>query len=120
MFQKNNDWESWIKFFLIAVENQANRNLKISENIKNLYEEMKGTFSTLLSSKWSMNTLDYIFTNPVFRNNQFTSNSGIPSPTAARFTRILLEHNLIYTIEESSGRRPALYSFEPLMRLVRI
>ncbi|MFH0975559.1 MAG: Fic family protein, partial [Spirochaetota bacterium] len=40
--------------------------------------------------------------------------------SAARFARVLLEKNLIVTLEEASGRRPALYSFEPLMRLVRI
>lgn len=117
---ENNDWESWCIFFLNAIEIQAIRNLQISENIKTLYEEMKHVFSEALSSKWSVNALDYIFTNPVFRNNRFTSNSGIPAPTAARFTRILLENNLIQTIEESSGRRPALYSFEPLLELVRV
>jgi Fic family protein len=114
------EWEDWITFFLNAVEKQAMRNLEIAENIKALYEQMKGTFSEVLSSKWSMNALDFVFTNPVFRNNKFTSNSGIPNPTAARFTRILLEHELIVTKEEASGRRPALYSFEPLMELVRV
>lgn len=117
---ENGDWESWCKFFLNAVEKQAMRNLEVAESIKDLYEEMKSVFSEILSSKWSVNALDYIFTNPVFRNNKFTSNSGIPAPTAARFTRILLDNNLIFTREESSGRRPALYSFEPLMKLVRV
>lgn len=114
------DWERWCGFFLKAVEIQAMRNLEIAEQIKELYEEMKGRFSEILSSKWSVNALDYVFTNPVFRNNKFTSNSGIPGPTAARFTRLLLENGIIITKEESSGRRPALYSFEPLMRLVRV
>ena len=117
---KNNDWESWCVFFLRAVEQQAIRNLQIAENIRNLYEEMKQVFSDALSSKWSVNALDYIFTNPIFRNNKFTSRSGIPAPTAARFTRVLLERDLIQTIEESSGRRPALYAFEPLLKLVRV
>jgi hypothetical protein len=58
--------------------------------------------------------------NPIFRNNKFTSKSGIPTPTAARFTRVLLEKSIIKTIEEPSGRKPALYAFEPLLRLVRV
>jgi hypothetical protein len=58
--------------------------------------------------------------NSLFRNNRFTSNGGIPAPTAARFIRLLLENELIVTKEEASGRRPALYSFEPLMSLVRV
>ncbi|MDP5092222.1 MAG: Fic family protein [Polaribacter sp.] len=117
---QNNNWESWCIFFLNAIEKQAIRNLEIAESIKSLYEEMKPVFSDTLSSKWSVNALDYIFTNPIFRNNRFTSKSGIPGPTAARFTRILLDKELLRTIEESSGRRPALYSFEPLLKLVRV
>ncbi len=117
---KNNNWEAWCIFFLNAIEKQAIRNLEIAESIKNLYEEMKPIFSATLSSKWSVNALDYIFTNPIFRNNRFTSKSGIPGPTAARFTRLLLDKELLRTIEESSGRRPALYAFEPLLKLVRV
>ncbi len=114
------NWESWCIFFLKALENQAIRNLEIAERVRDLYEEMKLIFSEILSSKWSINALDFIFTNPIFRNNSFTSKSGIPAPTASRFTRLLLEKDLIIALEESAGRRPALYSFEPLMQLVRV
>ncbi len=113
-------WESWCFFFLEAIEQQAIRNLATAENISTLYDEMKIVFSDVLSSKWSVNALDFVFTNPVFRNNKFTTNSGIPTASAARFTRVLLEKNLIATLKEASGRRPALYSFEPLMKLVRV
>lgn len=114
------DWNDWCDFFLRAVEQQAIHNLMIAESIRTLYEEMKQTFADKLSSKWSVAALDFIFTNPVFRNNRFTSHSGIPAATAARFTRILLDEGIITTIEEAAGRRPALYSFEPLMSLVRV
>ena len=113
-------WERWCSFFVEAIEQQAQRNLAIAQNIKALYDGMKTIFSDALSSKWSVNALDFVFTHPVFRNNKFTSNSGISAATAARFTRVLLEKNLIRTVEEASGRRPALYSFEPLMQLVRV
>ena len=103
-----------------AVEKQAIGNLKIVENINSLYEEMKLEFSNLLASKWSLNALDFVPTNPVFRNSKFTNNSDIPSSSAARFTRILLENKLIILLDEPSGRRPALYKLEPLMRLVRV
>ena len=117
---EHGDWEGWCSFFLKAVEQQAIRNLSIAEDIRDLYEEMKFVSSEALSSKWSVNALDFIFTNPVFRNNKFTTHSGIPTASAARFTRVLLEKNLILTLEEASGRRPALYAFERLMELVRV
>lgn len=114
------NWEDWCKFFFKGIEEQANRNLEIAISISDLYENMKTVFSDLLSSKYCIIVLDYIFTNPIFRNNNFTSKSGIPPATAQRFTRTLAENNLIELMEEASGRRPALYSFEPLMKLVRV
>ena len=116
----SNNWTDWCIFFLEAVEKQAIRNLEISENIQNLYDEMKQTFSEVLSSKYSVSVLDYVFTNPMFRNNKFTNNSGIPSASASRFTRVLLDEGLLVTVEEPSGRRAALYAFEPLLNLVRV
>jgi Fic family protein len=114
------NWDDWCSFFLDAIEKQAIKNLAVAESISTLYQDMKQTFADLLSSKWSVIALDFVFTNPVFRNNKFTSKSGIPAATAARFTRAMLDNEIIITIEEASGRRPALYSFEPLMSLVRV
>lgn len=115
-----NNWDDWIKFFLKAVESQAVKNLQIAENIKNLYEQTKMEFSDLLSSKWNMEIVDYIFTNPVFRNNKFVSNTKIPNATAVLIIKKLVENDYLVVKEEASGRRAALYSFEPLMRLVRV
>ncbi len=117
---KSGDWTSWCCFFLEALEKQAVRNLKVAEDITVLYEEMKGLFRIKLSTKWHMKALDFVFTNPVFRNNKFTSGSGIPASTAAKFGRTLVEEGLLTTLEPASGRRPALYAFEPLLRLVRV
>jgi Fic family protein len=117
---QHGDWDGWCLFFLEAVEKQAIKNLMIAEKINNLYDEMKVVFSEALASKWCISALDYIFANPVFRNNKFTRNSGIPSASAARFTRVLLDRELIKCLEEGAGSRPALYSFEPLLKLVRV
>ena len=122
LVSKEDDWTSWCVFFLKAIESQSIRNLEIAESIRNLYDEMKKVFSKKLASKYSLNALDFVFTNPIFRNNRFTNPkiSGIPGPSAARFTRILLDAGLLVTLEKASGRRPALYMFEPLTKLVRV
>jgi Fic family protein len=117
---RTNNWEDWIKFFLNAVESQATRNLYIAETIQALYDQMKLEFTELLSSKWSLPTLDYIFTTPIFRNNKFSSTTGIPSATAANITKKLLDNGYLIQKEEPSGRRSALFSFEPLMDIVRV
>ena len=113
-------WENWCVFFLGAVKEQAFQNLEIAESTRDLYEEMKGRFAGLLNSAKAVTALDYIFTNPVFRNSRFTQHAGIPTHTAARFSRILLEEKLLVPVREASGRQSAIYSFEPLLNLVRI
>lgn len=115
----NDDWTDWIIFFLDAITEQANENLKKSEDIRHLYEEMKEEFRKNLSNQWSTTALDFIFTRPVFRNSIFTSKSGIPSQTAHRMSRALADCGLLKTVIPASGRRPAMYSFEPLLELVR-
>ena len=116
---KSGAWTEWIIFFLEALESQAQKNLATAERIRDLYEELKKEFPQLLTSQWSTAALDFLFSRPVFRNNVFTKKSGIPGPSAHRFTRILSERGLIRTLEPAAGRRPALYSFEPLLQIVR-
>ncbi len=112
-------WTEWCVFFLNALEKQAFENIRITNNIGRLYDDMKDVFRDTLSSQWTMTALDFIFSQPVFRNNRFTHKSGIPRPTAARFSRALLERGLLTVLEPAAGRRPALFAFEPLLRLVR-
>lgn len=112
-------WTDWILFFLAAIEDQANRNLAKAEEIRALYEAMKDEFRRVLRNQWSTTALDFLFARPVFRNNIFTGRSGIPAATAHRFARTLSQTGLLETLEPASGRRPALYRFEPLLRLVR-
>lgn len=117
---KNNDWNSWIKFFLIAVQQQAIKNLEIAETIESLYTNMKSEFTELLSSKWSVVVLDYFFTNPIFRHNKFLKATKLPSTTATSIMRKLINNGYLIEISEPSGRRAGMYMFEPLLQLVRV
>lgn len=117
---KEGQWTEWCEFFLNAIEAQAVRNLRVANAISDLYEEMKPIFSDLLASKYSINALDFIFANPVFRNGRFTAQSGIPVATARRFTPILANEGLLDVIDQASGRKAAMYRFEPMMALVRV
>jgi len=116
---RDNLWTEWIVFFLEALDSQAKHNLHIAEEIRSLYEDMKEKFRRTLSSQWSTTALDFLFSRPVFKNNVFTGKSGIPSATAHRFARTLLDANMLKVVFPASGRRPALYAFEPLLEIVR-
>lgn len=114
------DWNEWIIFFLQAVESQSMRNLHISENIRQLYEEMKQVFSQVLASKHALTVLNFIFTYPVFRNSSLAEKTDLPPATANRLSKALHEKGLLTVTEESSGKKSTRYSFEHLMNLVRV
>lgn len=113
-------WEPWCVFFLGAVAEQARHNIAVADSIRDLYEEMKPRFSKILSSKWAVSALDFIFANPLFTNKSLSQSAGIPGATAARFTRALIEERLLEIVRPASGRRAATYRFEPLMERIRV
>jgi Fic family protein len=116
------DWTGWLVFFLEAVKQQAEYNLDAMNRIRQLYENMKSVFSEITGSRYAISLLDAIFTMPVFRNQQICKRSGIPPATVNRLTNALLAdgRNLLKTARPASGRRAAVYSFEPLLELIRV
>lgn len=113
-------WTPWCLFFLKALEAQAMRNLVIAQEIQGLYQEMKSRFRKILATQWHVTALDFLFTRPVFKGSTFSKTTPIPINTAQKFIKSLLESNLLEQLEPPSGRRPGLYSFEPLMSLIRV
>lgn len=113
------DWNDWIAFFLEILERQAVLNMQITDQIGLLYAEMQARFREILNSQWAPLAVDYVFGKPVFRNSAFTAAAGIPSQTAHRITRQLVESGILTVVEQASGRRAALLSFQPLLEIVR-
>ena len=113
------DWTGWCEFFLAALTSQAAANISVVGRIQELYDEMRGRFRDLLKSRWSIDVLNYAFANPIFRNNRFTRDAGIPKPTANRFTLILVEAGLLRVIYPPAGRTSGLYAFTQLLDIVR-
>ena len=116
---RDDDWTSWTAFFLKAITSQAENNLNTAKSITNLYDEMKEPFREISGSKWHIAAQDCIFENPVFKNRQLINRSGMPKHVATRITKLLHEGGLLRELRPASGRRGALYMFEPLMELVR-
>jgi Fic family protein len=115
----NDEWTEWCEFFFRVIEQQAEENSRIADNIRHLYEDMKSEFRKFTASQWSINALDFVFSRPIFRNSAFTSQSGIPKQTAHRISNALSANGLLSLVEPASGRRSALYAFEPLLGITR-
>jgi Fic family protein len=116
---REDDWTSWIAFFLDAIASQAAANLNTATRITALYDEMKEPFREMSGSKWHIAAQDTIFENPIFKNSQLIKRSGMPKHVAIRITRLLHEGGLLRELRPASGRRGAMFMFEPLMDIVR-
>ena len=112
------DWSGWCGFFLDALTAQAHSNIEIVGLIQAHYDEMRDRFRDVLRSRWSTDALNYIFANPIFRNNRFKRNAGIPPQTANGFTNRLVEEGLLKILIPPAGRAPGLYAFPSLLDIV--
>jgi len=116
---RDDDWTSWVAFFLEAIAKQAASNLQTAKRIVALYEEMKEPFREISGSKWHLAAQDGIFESPIFKNSQLIKRTGMPKHVAIRITKLLHESGLLRELRPASGRRGALFMFEPLMEIVR-
>lgn len=114
------DWTGWIVFFLQAMHAQATVNIQTANSIFSLHSAMRERFREVLNSQFHDQALDFVFTSPVFRNDRFVERSGIPPSSARALSRRLVEAGLLRTLESSSGRRAALYAFDPLLGLLKV
>ncbi|MEE9454591.1 MAG: Fic family protein [Paracoccaceae bacterium] len=114
-----NDWTGWCEFFLTALRYQADNNIKTVGQIQIHYDRMREVFRDLLRSRWSSDALDYIFANPIFRNNRFKREAGIPEAVASGFTNRLVEAGHLETLLPPAGRMSGLFVFPSLLDIVR-
>lgn len=116
---ESNNWEEWIVFFLNGLTTQAAEKCVEIDQIQELYENMQEKFRDVLSSKDYMKAVNYVFEKPIFRSTRLAIEKNLPKPTSARFIRLLQEAELISIVYPPAGRRPGMYSFDPLLRLLR-
>jgi len=111
------DWTEWIIFFLKALTEQADMNCSRASEILNLYNNKKDELVKLTHSQYTIRALDWIFENPIFKSSDFVDNSGISSATARRIISAFKEGEILFTLEEASGRSPAVYAFVELLSI---
>jgi Fic family protein len=114
---RDDDWTGWCVFFLAAVQQQAEDNLKKAGAILDLYNRMKIYFVELTHSQYAIHALDWIFERPIFKSSDFVSSSSIPKPTAQRILNVLKANDLLRTMTESSGSRPAVLAYPALLNV---
>ncbi|MGB3619441.1 MAG: hypothetical protein WBA12_15090, partial [Catalinimonas sp.] len=109
------DWNGWIEYFLQAVVHQSRENIERARAVLHLYEVHKERIVSLTRSQFAIQTLDFIFREPIFTSTDFIARSQIPRPSAVRILNHLKD-KVLFVMEEGRGNRPALYAFFELLR----
>lgn len=117
MISLSQEWSEWCAFFCTAIASQAEANIATVGQIKIHCENMRERFRDVLRSRWAPDALDYIFANPIFRNNRFKRDAGIPHQTANAFTNKPVDAGLLRVLIPPAGWAPGLYAFPSLLEL---
>ncbi len=111
------DWQGWVRFFLSAVEAQAERDASRSRDILRLYEEMKAAVADTLRSRYTIRVLDALFVDPVFTTPGFERAADLPRGAGARL-RKLEERGLLKILRRGAKRRATVWMFPRLLEII--
>ena len=114
----NNEWNNWIEYFLFAVIAQAEANTKRAKQVVTLYEKLKNIIQQVTKTKASIQIQDFLFSKIMFQTPDFTEASGLSKPHAARVLKRLMQQDIVKIISPAKGRRPAIYGFAGLMKII--
>lgn len=115
---ENGDWNEWISFFMKGFLQQAEKNIEQVREVIALYEETKNKLAEKLHSQYSIHSLDFIFTQPIFSSTDFQKRSGVPKSSGVRLLKLMESNGIIQCIEKGSGRKPGVYAFRNLLQIV--
>ena len=114
---RDDDWSGWCRFFLRAVQAQAEANHRTASAILQLYDGLKPSIRELTHSQYATQALDWLFERPIFKSSHFVKNAGIPAPTAKRILRVLTKDGMLRTLRPGSGRRAGILAFRGLLNI---
>ena len=115
---RDDDWTGWCSFFLDAVKEQSTYLWSLIQKIRELREEMKRLIETETRSRYGFRILEAIFAYPVFSMKHFKTYTDIPPITAYNLLKVLCENDILQNVRPSSGRRPSLFVFPGLLRIL--
>ncbi len=113
-----NDWQTWVKFFLQAIIEQAGECVDKATKIRKLYDSMKQKIVEATRSQFALATIDALFYRPIFKPRDFLEQSKIPKRTATTILSQLEDKGIIKEIRQAVGRRSAAYGFTDLIDIV--
>ena len=113
------DWNGWIRYFLLAVIDQARKNSAQAAAIMQLHGEAQELFQKKTKSLFALQAIEFLFSAVIFNGADFWRQTGIPSrQTATNILRRLVDAGLLNVHSKGRGRRSTIYVFPKLLSIV--
>ncbi len=111
-------WTAWVRFFLLAVERQAEQNARKATAMLELYGDLKGQFLEVTRSQFAVPLLDFIFSTPIFQPGQVRWATAAPSrPQLTTMLLNLHKAGVLTMVRKGTGKRPYIWSLTSLIDL---
>lgn len=114
---RDGDWTGWCRFFLQAVQSQAEENLAKAQGILDLYIEIKRRLPTIIRSQHAVLALDWMFAQPIFQPSQFMRPGRIAKATAHRILASLRSAGVVRELRPGGGRRSSVLAVPSLLNI---
>ncbi|BCD59336.1 MULTISPECIES: Fic family protein [unclassified Nitratiruptor] len=112
---KEQDWESWIQFFLKAITQQSINNINKINKIVTLYNELKNEIVDMPTPKNSIKVLDFLFSTPIFSSKKMENQTGIEKRSIYRVISFLIDKKIISSDEKERNKT---FYFDELLKII--
>ncbi|MEX2462560.1 MAG: Fic/DOC family N-terminal domain-containing protein [Paenibacillaceae bacterium] len=109
------DWNQWIKYFLEAVTLQADKNIRLINEVNLLYDQDLNIAQSLINSSGIKKLIDAIFQKPIFTVASISSTADLPEATCRRYLSVLEGQKVIFS--DSKQRSKTYYYYNLLDKL---
>jgi Fic family protein len=114
---RDGDWTGWCMFFLQALKTQAEENLEKTTRLLELYNSLKLSMAKITRSPHAMHALDWIFSVPIFKAQDFSTHSRIPIASARRILSDFRQEGIIKNLSEAAGQKARVFVFSRLLNI---
>lgn len=111
---KEDDYETWIKFFLDGVCWQCEKTQKIITHMLVLCNKIRNTLSPY-KSPYSHTLLDFTFHRPIFTSREVIKDLKLNKVTAHRLVKMFVR---LHILDESTRKRNKIFYFRKLLKLI--
>lgn len=114
--REENDWNSWIDFFLKAVDQQCSKYIDIVDRINALYEVDLERAKAVIKSNKVVDIINLLYKYPAISTSIVVEEADIPPVTATRYLNALAESKIIFSDNRPKNRTYYYYGVLEIIR----